>query len=96
MLPLRWTEQALEHLGGIAEYLSLSSPVYAESVIQRIEVRVQQLQRHSELGKPARETRDPSVRELVDAPYRVFYRVRADAIEVLAVVHGRNQVSTSL
>ncbi len=78
MLALRWTEQALEHLGGIAEYLSLSSPVYPE------------------LGKPAREKGDPSVRELVDAPYRIFYRVRTDAIEVLAVVHGRNQVPTSL
>ncbi|MFA6130560.1 MAG: type II toxin-antitoxin system RelE/ParE family toxin [Candidatus Omnitrophota bacterium] len=96
MLPLRWSEQALEHMGGIAEYLSLSSPLYAESAIQRIEARVQQLQLHPELGKPARESSDPSVRELVDAPYRVFYRARADCIEVIAVVHGRNQVPTSL
>lgn len=96
MLPLRWTEQAVEHLGGIAEYISSSSPVYAETVIQGIESRVRQLQLHPKLGKPAREIGDQSVREFVDAPYRIFYRLRADCIEVLAVVHGRNEVPDAL
>ena len=36
MLPLRWTEQAVEHLGGIADFISSSSPLYAEGVILRI------------------------------------------------------------
>lgn len=93
MLPLRWTERAVEHLGEIAEYLSVASPVHAEDVIQRIESRLRQLQLHPKLGKPARDVGDASVRELVDSPYRIFYRPRADGIEVLAVVHGRNEVT---
>ncbi len=68
MLPLRSTEQAVEHLGGIAEYLSVSSPVYAEDVVRRIESRVRQLQLHPKLGKPAREIGDASVREMCAPP----------------------------
>jgi toxin ParE1/3/4 len=32
------------------------------------------------------------VRELLELPYRVIYRVRPDALEVLAVVHARQQL----
>jgi plasmid stabilization system protein ParE len=38
MLPLRWTEQAVEHLGAIADFISASSPVYAEGVVHCIEI----------------------------------------------------------
>jgi plasmid stabilization system protein ParE len=42
-LALRWTEQAAEQLGSIAEYISLASPVYAEQVVERIVLRLRQL-----------------------------------------------------
>jgi len=96
MLPLRWTEHAVEQLGGIAEYLGASSPVYAEKVILGIDTRVRQLQEHPRLGKPARDLADRSVRELVEPPYRIFYRPRPDCIEILAVVHGRNDLPGAL
>ena len=96
MLPLRWTEQAVEHLAGIADYISLSSPVYAEGAILRIEARLQLPRTHPDIGKPAPEYDDPAVRELVEYPYRIFYRPRADCIEVLAIVHGRSQVPGTL
>lgn len=70
--------------------------IIAGVLIQGIESRVRQLQLHPKLGKPAREIGDQSVREFVDAPYRIFYRLRADCIEVLAVVHGRNEVPDAL
>jgi len=31
----------------------------------------------------------PEVREVIEAPYRVIYRLTADHVEVLAVVHAR-------
>jgi toxin ParE1/3/4 len=92
MLPLRWTEQAVEHLGGIADFISLSSPLYAEGMILRIELRLQLPRTHPQIGKPALEFGDQTIRELVEHPYRIFYRPLPDCIEVLAIVHGRNEI----
>jgi len=30
--------------------------------------------------------------DLIESPYRLVYRVRPDAIEVLSVLHGRQQL----
>lgn len=37
---LRWTEPAVGQLGAIAEYISLSSPIYAEQVVERVVLRL--------------------------------------------------------
>jgi plasmid stabilization system protein ParE len=93
MLPLRWTERAVSNLAGIAEFISESSAVYAESVVLRIEQQLELLRRHPEMGKPASEAADLLVRELVIDSYRIFYRPHPDCIELLAIVHGRQLTS---
>ena len=92
MLPLRWTEHAVAQLEDIVAYISRTSPVYAEGVVLRIDERLQAARRHPEIGKRVAEQDDPMLRELVAPPYRVFYRPREDCIEVLAVVHGRQNL----
>ena len=89
MLPLRWTERAVNDLAGIAEFISRTSDVYAEQVVLQIEQRAQMLRRHPLLGKHALEAEDLDVRELVVDSHRVFYRVRPECIELLTIVHGR-------
>lgn len=96
MLPLRWTERAVAHLEAIVDYYSITSPVYAESVVAGIDHRLQLLRRHPELGKMAVETGDPAIREVLVPPYRVFYRPSAHAIEVLAIVHERQHLPTAM
>lgn len=95
MLPLRWTEHAVTQLEGIVDYISATSPVYAEGVVMRIDQRLQAARRYSEIGKLVPEKDDPTIRELVTPPYRVFYRPRRDCIEVLAIVHGRQLLADS-
>ena len=96
MLPLRWTERAVTNLADIADFISQNSPVYAEGVVARIDSQLQHLRRHPQLGKPAPEADDLAVRELVIDSFRVFYRPRPDCIELLAIVHGRQQLPPSL
>jgi plasmid stabilization system protein ParE len=33
------------------------------------------------------ELNDPALREIIESPYRIVYRVRADLIEIVTVVH---------
>ena len=95
-LPLRWTEQAAEQLGSIAEYISLTSPVYAEQVADRIVLRLQQAQAFPESGRRVPEAGELDVREVIERPYRLLYRVRPPVIEVLAIVHARQDLGAAL
>jgi plasmid stabilization system protein ParE len=91
-LQLRWTEQAVEQLGSIADYISLSSPVYAEAVVGRISTRIQGAIDYPEIGVRVPELDTPEIRQLIEWPYRIIYRRQATAIEVLAIVHGRRDL----
>jgi toxin ParE1/3/4 len=95
-LPLRWTEQAAEQLGSIAEYISLTSPVYAEQVVERIVLRLRQAQAFPASGRRVPEAGALDVREVIEQPYRLLYRARPAAIEVLAIVHGRQDLEAIL
>lgn len=89
---LRWTEQAVDQLGAIAEYISRSSPVYAEQLVQRITHRLEQVRVFPDSGGSVAEAATPEVRQVLEWPYRIIYRSRHDVIEVLAVVHGRRDL----
>jgi toxin ParE1/3/4 len=90
--PLRWTEHAVAQLESIAEYVSLSSPVYAEQLLDRIARRLDQAREFPESGRVVPEFARSEIRELIAGPYRLVYRVHPDTIEVLSVLHGRQEL----
>ena len=95
-VPLRWTERAVTDLAGVAEFISRTSAVYAESLVRRIDYRLGFLCEHPRMGKPAPEAADLQVRELVVESYRIFYRPHPEAIELLAIVHERQPLPDDL
>jgi len=36
------------------------------------------------------------IRELIEKPYRIFYQIKPDQIDVLAVVHGARLLSSDI
>jgi len=84
------------HLEALVDYVSLTSPVYAEGMVSRIDQRLQLASTHPEIGRIVLDVENPALRELVVAPYRIFYRIRPDAIEVLAIVHERRHLPDAL
>ena len=82
----------MAQLGAIAEHIAVSSPVYAEQVVDRVVRRLEQVQRFPESGRAVPEFEAAEVRELVEFPYRLIYRIRPDAIEILAILHGRRDL----
>jgi toxin ParE1/3/4 len=91
-LALRWTEHAVTQLAALAEFISLDSPFYAEQVVDRIVARFEQARRYPGSGRMVPEFGREDVRELIESPYRLVYRVRQDAVEVLSILHGRQPV----
>jgi plasmid stabilization system protein ParE len=88
---IRWTEHAVAQLAGIIEYIGLSSPVYAEQTLERLVARLDQACVFPESGRVVPEVGRSEIRELVEPPYRLIYRVRPEVIELLSVLHSRQQ-----
>lgn len=95
-LTLRWTEHAVSQLGAVAEYIAVVSPIYADQTIDRIVMRLRQAQEFPESGRRVPEAPALDIRELIEFPYRIIYRVYQDTIEVLAVIHGRQDLPSNL
>ena len=87
-----WTQNALRHLTAIRDYIAQNSARYAQGMVDRITRRSEQLGQFPQLGAVVPEYEDEAIREVLEPPYRIIYRVREDRVEILAVVHGARQL----
>jgi len=85
---VRWTHNAIEHLANIYEYIALNSPTYAKQMVDRITRRSVQIGDQPFSGRKVPEYQADDIRELIENPYRIIYRVKQDQIDVVAVIHG--------
>lgn len=93
---LRWTEQAVDQLTAIAEFISITSPIYAEHAVDRIVRRLEQVKKFPESGRVVPEYDQSDIRELIEPPYRLIYRWRGEAVDVLAILHSRQSLGPSV
>ncbi|WP_088257071.1 type II toxin-antitoxin system RelE/ParE family toxin [Fimbriiglobus ruber] len=93
---VNWTETALADLQAIETYIARSSPRYGRAVVGRIFASTGWLADFPRLGAIVPEFEDESLRELLESPYRIVYRVYTDRVDVVAVVHGARQMPQGL
>lgn len=86
MAEVIWTEPALNDLNEIAEYIALSNPLAAQSLVQKVFDRITSLETHPESGKIPIELQNLNYREIVVKPCRVFYKVDGLSVYVLHVM----------
>lgn len=95
MTRLVWTRAALEDVQSIRAYIARDSASYGRIVAERLFSAVDHLRVHPLSGRVVPELGQPILREVIEPPYRIVYRVRADVLEVLAVVHSARQFPVS-
>ena len=84
-----WTKQALADLAAIRAFISQDSLHYASVIVSRLIAATDRLVPFPESGRSVPEFDDPLVREVVDRPYRIVYRlVGSDEVHVLTVHHS--------
>jgi addiction module RelE/StbE family toxin len=83
-----WTENDIRHLFNIYEYIAANSPTYALRMVDRITRRSEQISDHPLSGRTVPEYEAEDIREMIEKPYRIIYKIKADQIDVLAVIHG--------
>ena len=85
---VHWTGNAIGHLVNIYEYIAINSPTFAKRMVDRITRRSEQIADHPFSGRKVPEYESDDIRELIETPYRIIYRIKSDQIDVLAVIHG--------
>ncbi len=87
-----WSERSIDRLRGIHDFIAEESREGAAAVIQRIFESVERLRMFPKSGRIVPEYELIDVREVVVAPYRVLYREEGDRIEIVNVLHLRQQL----
>jgi addiction module RelE/StbE family toxin len=72
---VHWTENAVEHLVKIYEYIALNSPKYAKRMVDKITRRSEQIADFPLSGRKVPEYDAEDIRELTEKPYRIIYRI---------------------
>ncbi len=93
-MKVHWTENAIQHLIAIYDYISQDSPFYAEKMVDRLTRRSQQIADFPQSGRRVPEYRNDDLREVIEGPYRLIYRLKPEQVDVVAVIHGARQLPT--
>ena len=85
MKRLIWSPRSIQDLESIREHIARDSPLYADLVVRRLIHAPSRLQQFPESGRIVPERGQADLRELIVRPFRVVYRVRDDAIQIVTV-----------
>jgi addiction module RelE/StbE family toxin len=88
-----WTDEALEDLKLIYEYLSRDSDVYALRQVERILGHEENIGKFPKAGRLVPEYHNEMIREVFEGNYRIIYRIVSEKrVDVLTVVHGAREL----
>jgi addiction module RelE/StbE family toxin len=93
MAKVNWTDQALNDLIHIAEYIAQDSVKYSKITVDRIRSRARELREYPQLGRVVPEVDSPVLRELIMGNYRIIYFIHSrDSIDILSVHHSAKRL----
>jgi len=83
-----WSDRALKSLAAIHVHISADSEANAHLVIDRILKRGDQLSTFPLSGRTVSHPIRKDLRELIEQPYRIIYRVRRQRVDIVDVFHS--------
>ena len=84
-----WSQEALDDIDAIADYISRDSPHHARRVVEALFDLGDRLVDFPHSGRVVPEWNDAQIRERFLYSYRLIYEIGNERITVLAVIHGR-------
>lgn len=96
MVRLIWTDEALDGLNQIAEYIAVSNPQAAKKLVQTVFEKVSRVERFPESVRVPLELSESRYREVVVSPCRVFYKTDVDQVFVLYVFREERELKRFL
>ena len=93
MAKIKWGKRAVKDLKSIHDYISLDSAFYAHRYVNKLISRVDQLETQPDSGRIVPEKEDPSIRELIEGNYRIFYKIQKNNIFILRIHHAARNIN---
>lgn len=87
-----WTENAIQDLHAIKDFISQDSTKRAVDWLQELFNRDENLSYFPKRGRVVSEFNQENLRELLIENYRLVYRVTPASIEILTVFEGHRQI----
>jgi plasmid stabilization system protein ParE len=87
-MKLRWTPHSIADLHAIYDHIAEDSPQNAANMVDRLTAREDQIIAQPRSGRMVPEVERDDVRELIEYPYRIIYRIWSDRIDIVTVMHG--------
>jgi toxin ParE1/3/4 len=89
MVKLIWTDQAINDLGDIGDYIAENSEKYAKLIVKKLFERTDILKTFPQAGRIVPEKNEEDLRELIEGNYRIIYEIiSTDQINILTVYHS--------
>ena len=89
MVEVNWTEQSLDDINNIAEFIAKDSIKYANIQVELFFERTHVLKTMPLAGKVTPELNKPKIRELNSGNYRIIYKIISKyRIDILTVHNG--------
>jgi plasmid stabilization system protein ParE len=86
---VHWTDRAKTRLRLIHDHIAKDAPLVASQVVERLLQRSVQIGDLPASGRTVPEYQRDDIREILERPYRIIYRILPDRIHVIAVMHYR-------
>lgn len=87
-----WTQESLNKLVEIENYIALDSPNRAIKFTSRIIEKAEAIVKNPEIGRIVPEFYLPDIREIIYKKYRIIYRIGKKNIEILTVFEGHRLI----
>ncbi len=88
MAKLIWSPRALAELDEICEHIARDSKRYAAIFAERIVESAESIARSPRLSGMVLEYQRDDIRERLYGSYRIIYRLRDDAVEIVTIIHA--------
>lgn len=88
------TEQALEDLEEIENYVSKSSVKMGRLLVSKFFDKFELIASFPEMGRIIPEFKNSYLREIFQSKYRIIYLVTDQNIEILRIIHGSKLIDT--
>lgn len=91
-MKLRWTRRARRDLKEIGRFIAQDDPAAARRWVERLRDKATNATTAPRMGRVVPEFQRDDVRELFLRSYRIVYRIREDAIDVLTIFEGHQRL----
>ena len=95
MVKVIWTDQSIEDINNIAEFIAKDSFKYAQIQVNTFFDLALLLEKSPRMGRRVPETNDDSIRELITGSYRIIYKIRTEKEILIITVHHSSRLMTN-